>query len=235
MCPGGGWHQPELPDTMNTLALQRKLHDAGFDPGPLDGVWGPRTELALDAALALARRSLCTDGRSLAWGAKVSDAFRCRVFAMCERLGMNPDFLMACMAWETGETFDPGIRNKAGSGATGLIQFMPATARALGTTTELLGRMSAIEQLDFVESYFKPYRGRLQTLSDHYMAILWPAAIGRAESAALWTAAERPTTYRQNAGLDVNRDRVITKGEAASKVQAKLERGLSPAHRWQHA
>jgi hypothetical protein len=33
--------------------------------------------------------------------------------------------------------------------------------------------------------------------------------------------------YTQNAGLDVNGDGVITKGEAASKVQDKLYKGLS--------
>ena len=38
---------------------------------------------------------------------------------------------MAVMSFETGGTFDPGIRNAAGSGATGLIQFMPSTAAGL--------------------------------------------------------------------------------------------------------
>ena len=32
--------------------VQRALQAAGFDPGPVDGVWGPRTAVALDAALA---------------------------------------------------------------------------------------------------------------------------------------------------------------------------------------
>ena len=32
---------------------------------------------------------------------------------------------MAVMSFETGGTFNPGILNVAGSGATGLIQFMP--------------------------------------------------------------------------------------------------------------
>ena len=39
---------------MSILTVQRKLQAAGFDPGPLDGVWGRRTEQALDAALAAA-------------------------------------------------------------------------------------------------------------------------------------------------------------------------------------
>jgi len=150
---------------------------------------------------------------------------------MAQRLMMPPEgaqWLMACIAWESGETFSPSIRNAAGSGATGLIQFMPATARGLGITVEHLAQMTAESQLLYVEKYFLPYRGRLNTLSDVYMAILWPAAIGKPENALLWDAATRPTTYRQNAGLDVNKDWRITKEEAASKVARKLRKGLAP-------
>lgn len=170
---------------------------------------------------------------SLAWGNKVSHAFRLKVFDLCRRLAMDPDYLMACMAWESAESFSSSIRNAAGSGATGLIQFMPATAMGMGTTVDSLAEMSPEEQLDYVEKYFKPYRGRLISLSDHYMAILWPKAIGRPESEALWNKATKPTTYRQNSGLDVNKDGIITKAEAAGKVQKKLERGMSNAHRWE--
>lgn len=169
---------------------------------------------------------------SLAWGAKVSPEFREKVFAISAMLGIQPDYLMACIAFETGETFRPDIRNGAGSGATGLIQFMPATARALGTTTDDLAKMTAVEQLDWVRLYFKPYQGRVKTLSDVYMAILWPAGIGKPENWVLWDRATRPTTYRQNLGLDENKDFSITKSEAAAKVQEKLDRGLRPEFRW---
>jgi hypothetical protein len=213
---------------MTILTLQQKLADAGFHPGPLDGRWGAQTEAALEAALG-------TVPASLAWGQRVSYDFRRKVFDICEALGMQPDHLMACMAFESGETFSAGVRNGAGSGATGLIQFMPATARALGTTVELLARMTPEAQLDYVHAYFKPYRGRLKTLPDVYMAILWPAGIGKPDSWALWTRDNRPTTYRQNAGLDANRDGTITKAEAAAKVHDKLLKGLRPEHRWSAA
>ena len=41
---------------MSLLTAQTMLRDAGFDPGPLDGKWGPRTRDALAAALAIAKR-----------------------------------------------------------------------------------------------------------------------------------------------------------------------------------
>lgn len=165
----------------------------------------------------------------LAWGIRVSQAFRERVRKMADDLRMpaeGANWLMACMAWETGETFSPSVRNAAGSGAIGLIQFMPATAKGLGTTVEELGAMTAEQQLELVHRYFLPYKGRLNLLSDVYMAILWPAAIGKSDTAPLWDAGTRPTTYRQNSGLDIDKDLTITKGEAAAKVAQKLQKGL---------
>lgn len=170
---------------------------------------------------------------TLAWGSKVSNAFRDRVRSIADGLRMptsGADWLMACIAWESGETFSPSIRNGAGSGAVGLIQFMPATAKALGTTADNLAAMTPEGQLEYVAKYFAPHKGRLQSLSDVYMAILWPAAIGKPEDYVLWNAGVRPTTYRQNAGLDVNHDGDIRKSEAAFKVTQKLTKGLGAAY-----
>lgn len=168
----------------------------------------------------------------LAWGAEVSPAFRARVKAIGDYLEVDPSHLMACMAFETGETFDPSIRNAVGSGAVGLIQFMPATAQALGTSTEALARMSAVAQLNYVERYFAPRRGKLKTLEDVYMAILWPAAVGKPNSHVLFDRKDPrfPRRYVQNAGLDLDKNGRITKAEAGAKVRRKLEKGLLPEH-----
>lgn len=170
--------------------------------------------------------------KSLAWGARVSSEFRARAITIADLLGVQPDGLMSCIAWESGRTFSPSVRNAAGSGAVGLIQMMPATAHSLGTTTDALAQLSAVEQLDYVEQYFRPYLGRLRDLADLYMAILWPSAVGKPASYVLWTDATRPTTYRQNSGLDINRDGAITKAEAAAKVQALVAEGRQPENIW---
>jgi hypothetical protein len=167
-------------------------------------------------------------GSQLAWGSKVSAEFRSKVIACCERLQMTPDFLMAAMAFETGETFSPSARNIA-SGATGLIQFMPSTAEGLHTTTAALAAMSAVDQLDFVERYLRPHTGKLATIEDTYMAILFPRAIGQLNSFVLFSAPSK--AYTQNRGLDANKDGRVTKAEAAAKVQLKLARGSTPAFR----
>jgi hypothetical protein len=166
----------------------------------------------------------------LAWGARVSQAFRDHVRTIASNLGCDPDHLMAAMAFETGETFSPSIRNAAGSGATGLIQFMPSTAQALGTTTTDLAAMSAEQQLAYVEKYFAPFKGKLATLEDVYMAILWPRAVGQPNSYVLFSRSGKPKTYQQNAGLDRDGDGNVTKQEAASVVAAKLAKGRQPAN-----
>lgn len=187
----------------------------------------PIIDTALDA-IGFPRPAVVSVDAPLAWGARVSPAFRDKVRAISQRQLCNASNLMTCMAWETGRKFTPSVKNLAGSGATGLIQFMPATAIELGTTVSALAAMSDLEQLDWVEKYFAPWRGKLGTLADLYMAILWPKAIGRPVDYVLWDKATRPTTYRQNAGLDTDRDGRITKAECVVKLTAMLKEGMLP-------
>lgn len=164
----------------------------------------------------------------LAWGQRVSDAFAHKTFSVVNSLGWPQDLandLMACMAFETGETFSPTIRNAAGSGAVGLIQFMPATAKALGTSTEDLLRMNAVQQLAYVEKYFRIYASKIKTVDDMYMAILMPRYITAEPDDRIFI--NPSIAYRQNAGLDNNKDGFITKGEITLKVRTKLSKGLT--------
>lgn len=167
---------------------------------------------------------------TIAWGARVSARFVSRVVAMCHRLGIaNPSWLMAVMWFES--RLKPDARNPQ-SGATGLIQFMPnGSIKELGTTAEALSAMSAEDQLVFVERYFteRGYAGRMRTLADVYMAVFWPAAIGKPDDAALITDAASKA-YVQNRGLDVDKDGQITKMEAASYVAKALAEGLRPGN-----
>lgn len=228
------------------MRLQRSLKEAGFYEATVDGLWGSQSQGAFDTALAATKLrcefnvpekvSAQTEQKlGIAWSAKVSQVFVDRVIWICNELGLpkdsGPHDLMACIAWESGETFSPAIKNGAGSGATGLIQFMPATAVGLGTTVEALAKMSAEDQLNYVYRYFLPYKNRLKNLGDIYMAILWPAGVGKADDWVLWGSKSHPTTYRQNAGLDVNKDGIITRGECLKKVTEKLIKGMQPQNR----
>ena len=141
---------------------------------------------------------------------------------MAGRLGISEADLYAVMSFETGGTFNPGIRNAAGSGATGLIQFMPSTARGLGTTTEALAGMSRVDQMKYVEKYLSNKGIRGGNLSDIYMSVLFPAAVGKPDSFVLFgrgaMSGYTGRAYDQNRGLDSNGDGSITKAEASAKV-----------------
>jgi hypothetical protein len=166
--------------------------------------------------------------RQVAWGSRVSPVFKERIIWVADTLGCDVNHLMACMAWESGETFRANIKNAAGSGATGLIQFMPSTARGLGTTTAALAAMTPEDQIRYVYEYFKPYAGRLHNLGDIYMAILWPKGVGKTDDYVLFDKKKVPTTFRQNSGLDVNHNGQVTRAECLTKINQKLVKGLLP-------
>ncbi len=163
----------------------------------------------------------------LAWGTKVSDEFVTELFKVVRGLGWHDtqaSDLMSCMAFESGRTFNPSIRNQAGSGAVGLIQFMPATAKALGTSVDELMWMSAVEQLVYVSKYFRPYAKDIHNIQDMYMGILYPRYIKAEPSRPVFI--EPAITYRQNAGLDLNKDGIITKAEICKNIEGYLQEGL---------
>jgi hypothetical protein len=88
--------------------------------------------------------------------------------------------------------------------------------------------MTAVEQLDYVERYFTPYKGRLQTLEDVYLAILYPAAIGTDPSSELFK--KGTIAYQQNIGLDKNKDGAVTPAEISVIVRQKYNKGLKQGY-----
>lgn len=210
---------------------QSTLKKLGFDPQGIDGTWGKNSQAAFNS---LINNNYDPNNRFgvkvIPWGSKFKDLELVKLLDVIKTLQWKPHQigdLMPCMAWETGETFSPSIKNP-GSSATGLIQFMEANAKEMGTTTAALAKMTVIEQLDYVQKYFFRYRTRVKTLSDMYMAILWPAAIGRPESSVLWTKANSPRNYLANKGIDMNADDVITIEETMHKIRNKNVKGFIP-------
>lgn len=164
-----------------------------------------------------------TNGK-LIWGAKVTQGFRVKVREICAKLGFDPNWLMAVMAFETGYSFSAQAKNK-NSSATGLIQFLEKTATSLGTTTTALASMTEVEQLDYVYKYYQQYASQIKNIGDCYLAVLAPAFMGKNDSTVMWTYPS--AEYNANSGLDVNHDGTITRGEAITPVLNAIKRGLS--------
>ena len=138
-----------------------------------------------------------------------------QVKAMSQRLGVKPEWMLAVMKNESG--FSTTAVNKQG-GATGLIQFMPATARGLGTTTAELARMSPTEQLKYVEKYYSSFKGKIHNGADMYMATFWPAGVGKNDDYKLGGE----TVARQNKIFDLDKNGQITAGEFRRYYQQRF-------------
>ena len=152
----------------------------------------------------------------------VTPEFLREVEAMAERLGTRPEYLLSMMSFESG--LDPAAVNPV-SGATGLIQFMPDTAAGLGTSTEALRGMSAMEQLKYVEDYLEPFKGELGTLEGVYTSVLSGSPQPDPDT-TLFSAGT--AAYSQNSALDLNDDGRITSGEATQKVRDEVDGALPP-------
>ena len=188
---------------------------------------------------------VCKD-YDLIWGNKVSCEFRKKVVEICKELWPNnfiemANNLMAVMAWETGESFSPSVKNPQ-STATGLIQFMEDTAGKLGTTTAKLAKMTAIEQLDYVKKYFKNLAGKKLEFVDFYLQVLFPASMGMADDHVVFSEdgtgldpddrnySLRIKAYKVNSGFDTNpkygnNDGMVTKGEIKKGIQIYIDKG----------
>ncbi|MEM7512828.1 MAG: transglycosylase SLT domain-containing protein, partial [Bacteroidota bacterium] len=135
--------------------------------------------------------------------------FEDKVRMIAGKLDVEASWLMAVMYSES--QFNSSVKNFKGSGATGLIQFMPFTARELKVSIRDLKKMTPVKQLDYVYKYLdrvKARHGYYQSLTDLYLAILYPRAINKSMNYVMY--AKPSITYKQNAGLDVNKDGKVT-------------------------
>lgn len=148
--------------------------------------------------------------------------FIAKVKEVSARLGINPNWLMAIMNWESARTFSPSVKNP-GSSATGLIQFMRDTAIDLGTSVENLAQMSAVEQLEWVYKYYARYRSKLNSYTDLYLTTFYPVAVGKPSNFILGTSDYRIRQIaNSNPAFDVNKDSRITKGEIEQVMLRKI-------------
>jgi hypothetical protein len=216
----------------DVMQLQAELKAAGADIGKfgpkgdgVDGRLGPYTRRAAEKFPDIAAKYKDTLARADSVDAQKIDTttiqdpdFTKKLDKIAGALGVKSNDLIAIMKQESG--VNPQARNP--SGATGLIQFMPDTARRLGTTTDDLYKMDGVQQLDYVYKYFKMTGVGNGTLGDLYMAVFMPKYVGYDDDTVLGqsgAAGFSGKVYAQNAGLDRNRDGAITIADVKQSVQ----------------
>lgn len=165
----------------------------------------------------------------------LDDYFFPRLDEIASSLGAQPRHMLAVMYSESGVSAT--AHNDAPKdrppekryNASGLIQFMPATLPGLGWTAghAAFRRLSATEQLTFVDRYYRPHRGHLDSIAGLYVATFLPALVRHAKDRSfVLTGKAGPLgwAYEPNAVFDRNRDLAITVGELEDAV-ARNARG----------
>ncbi|MCX6257974.1 MAG: transglycosylase SLT domain-containing protein [Bacteroidia bacterium] len=152
-----------------------------------------------------------------------SSEFEAKVSNICNLLSINPDWLMMVMYMESSlnaqavnkQPGDPDDDlTRCNNRATGLLQFMPDTAKGMGTSNSDLYGMSAVEQLDYVYQYFKSYTGKIKSFQDLYLVTFFPAAIGKPDDFIFQTSRiPAQAVAKQNSAIDFNQDGKISVAE----------------------
>jgi hypothetical protein len=133
--------------------------------------------------------------------------------------GYNPDWLVSVAKFESGLKLN--ALNKT-SGAFGLIQFMPSLLKSWGYTQNDLKDNLEL-QLKLIEKYLSPYKSKIKTKYDMYLAVFFPLAIGKENDFVFQTKSLSALKIAQQNGVfDVNKDGKITLAELKQVMSQKL-------------
>lgn len=93
-------------------------------------------------------------------------------------LNVPEDWLKIVFAIESGN--NPKARNPY-TNAVGLIQFMPFVLEPWGYSPDTFPT-DYNTQLNYVYKYLKPYKNKIKSVTDLYLSIFYPAAVGKPDS-----------------------------------------------------
>lgn len=132
---------------------------------------------------------------------------------------------MAIMHFESAGTFSPSITNSLGY--TGLIQFGNSSALAIGTTTAKLRVMTAVQQMDYVEKYYKMWFKSLnmipESFVDTYLITFFPAAVNKGLNFIIQAKnLSASKIAKANPLFDLNKDSVLTVAEVQKVMLNRL-------------
>jgi hypothetical protein len=145
----------------------------------------------------------------------LSPAGRTALVDVANQLGTDPDWLGAVFQFESGFRKDA---TNAMSGAYSYIQFMPSTLANLGTSKQAISQMADADVIRGpVLDYFKRFSGQLHSLDDTYLAVFYPAAIGKPDDYVVGPPGS--AVYNQNAGFDRTGKGYITKSDIVQTIR----------------
>jgi len=155
---------PETVAALNKVIADRQLHLAHSDIDP-------------HAKRVLDRANNTNDNGEKVTAGNIADihdeTFKEKLIKVADDLRIAPAALWKVIKFESGG--DPTITTKAGTKATGLIQFTPKTAeKQFGLTVGDIKKMSNVDQLDLVYQFYKGIRPG-STAEQLYLKTILPA------------------------------------------------------------
>ncbi|WP_163444580.1 TIGR02594 family protein [Flavobacterium columnare] len=171
------------------------------------------------------------------WSDKLTCDQRKKVLEVCQELWGEKNKkekasqLMSIMYIETNKTFSSSADN--GIGFSGLIQFNDAAAKGVGTTRAELKKMTFIKQMDYVKAYFMKRKDELNTMTDMYLLVMKPSAVGKGndpnyavfdESISVPDGDGSKTNAAQRQ-ININREPWVTKYGYSSNPKFLTEKG----------
>ncbi|RVU91713.1 hypothetical protein EH230_01680 [Flavobacterium columnare] len=171
------------------------------------------------------------------WSDKLTCDQRKKVLDVCKELWGEKNKkekasqLMSIIYIETNKTFSPSADN--GIGFSGLIQFNDRAAKGVGTTRAELKKMTFIKQMDYVKKYLEKRKDELNTLTDLYLLVMKPSAVGNGnkpdyvifdESISVPDGDGSKTSKEQRI-ININREPWVTKYGYASNPSYMTEPG----------
>lgn len=154
---------------------------------------------------------------------KLTESNQLKTIEVCAELGINPNWLLAVIYFETAKSFSPSKSNAIGS--VGLIQFTRDKAdvgyKTINGKKYMLSdiaKMGFNDQMNLVLEYFKEVKkitGKsLNSFMDVYFAVFFPKALNQSSTYVLQTTSLTASIIaKQNPIFDTNRDGKITKSE----------------------
>lgn len=134
--------------------------------------------------------------------------FKNKVETVCSDLKIEPEWLVKVCYNES--RLIPAIKNSK-SGAYGLIQIMPGTAKSLHINIDSLKSANIVQQLNYVEIFYKYWQKQglvLNSYEDLYIVTFYPLALTKPDTFILGSeknlkyakivAKQNPGIYKEN-------------------------------------
>lgn len=163
---------------------------------------------------------------------KINDfyaAHKAGLDTLANYLGVPAIWLVCAFYNESG--LNPLAKNSIG--AVGLNQMMPATLAGLGVDPETFRTGGVEYQLQVMQQFFAPIKGKIKRAGDLYLFNFFPAAIinnypmdfaiGKAGDTSKLYGLSRDLIYQQNKGLDYNGNGEITRSDFTEGFEAKYD------------